>query len=311
MAAFLGHFYDLTVRVSSSLHVTSNNFLFEVGNVHILVINWMSSTDPLQKAMAERMKEKFDKYWGSWHENEKVKDKGPIVNERGKGKKKEKEEKEKENLNLLIFIAAALDPRYKLSDFTRLTTLEIFGVESREKVWYAVNKCVRELFEEYRVRLTTPEPTTPSISQVTIEGGGASMMKELIASRLRQNNSGGSASSKSELEKYLAEDSEDPDKKIDILGWWKENSSRFPMLANMARDILAIPITTVASESAFSTSGRILDDFRTSLTPFMVQALVCTQDWLRRSTDPYDIKENLEELEELEKGKSVSQLLHT
>ena len=95
----------------------------------------MSSTDPLQKAMAERMKEKFDKYWGSWHENEKVKEKGPIVNERWKGKKKEKEEKEKENLNLLIFITTTLDPRYKLSNFTRLTTLEIFGVESGEKVW--------------------------------------------------------------------------------------------------------------------------------------------------------------------------------
>ena len=118
---------------------------------------------------------------------------------------------------------------------------------------------------------------------------------------MRQNNSGGSASSKSELEKYLAEDSGDPDKTFDILGWWKENSSRFPILGNMARDILAIPITTVASESAFSTSGRILDNFRTSLTPFMVHALVCTQDWLRRSTDPVDIKENLEELEELEK----------
>jgi len=44
--------------------------------------------------------------------------------------------------------------------------------------------------------------------------------------------------------------------------------------------VLAIPISTVASESAFSTCGRILDDFRSSLTPFMVEALVCTQDWL-------------------------------
>ena len=118
---------------------------------------------------------------------------------------------------------------------------------------------------------------------------------------MRQSNAtiGGS---KSELDKYLAEDCEDPEIKLDILAWWSVNSSRFPTLAIMARDILAIPITTVASESAFSTSGRILDDFRTSLTPYMIQALVCTQDWLRRSTDPVDIKENLEALEELKKG---------
>jgi hypothetical protein len=74
-----------------------------------------------------------------------------------------------------------------------------------------------------------------------------------------------------------------------------------PVLAHMAQDILAIPISTVASESVFSTSGRILDDFRTSLTPFMLEALVCTQDWLRRST-PINIQENIEELTIIEKG---------
>jgi len=76
--------------------------------------------------------------------------------------------------------------------------------------------------------------------------------------------------------------------------------------------VLAIPISTVASESTFSTSGRILDDFRTSLTPFTLQALVCTQDWLRRSV-PVDIQENMEQLAELEKGKQtlyISQLSH-
>jgi hypothetical protein len=72
----------------------------------------------------------------------------------------------------------------------------------------------------------------------------------------------------------------------------------------MAQDILAIPISTVASESVFSTSGRILDDFRTFLTPFMLEALVCTQDWLRRST-PIDIQENIEELAIIEKGMIV------
>jgi hypothetical protein len=72
----------------------------------------------------------------------------------------------------------------------------------------------------------------------------------------------------------------------------------------LARDVLAIPISTVASESAFSTGGRVLDDFRTSLTPFMVEAIICTQDWLRRST-PINIQENTEELAKLEEGESI------
>jgi hypothetical protein len=55
----------------------------------------------------------------------------------------------------------------------------------------------------------------------------------------------------------------------------------------LARDVLAMPISTVASECAFSTSVRI------SLTPFLLEALVCTQDWLRWSV-PVDIKENIE-----------------
>jgi hypothetical protein len=110
-----------------------------------------------------------------------------------------------------------------------------------------------------------------------------------------------SSTTKSELEKYLTEETEDTDTKIDILFWWKVNAHRFPILAHMSRDVLAIPISTVAAESAFSTSGRILDDFRTSLTPFMLEALVCTQDWLRRTT-PINIQENMEELAMIEAG---------
>uniref|UniRef100_A0A8R7K3G8 HAT C-terminal dimerisation domain-containing protein n=1 Tax=Triticum urartu TaxID=4572 RepID=A0A8R7K3G8_TRIUA len=68
----------------------------------------------------------------------------------------------------------------------------------------------------------------------------------------------------------------------------------------MARDVLVVPVSMVASESAFSTSGRILNEFRTSLTPFMVQALVCTQDWLRGAIT-IDIEEDEEELLILEK----------
>ncbi|GKD91433.1 zinc finger BED domain-containing protein RICESLEEPER 2 [Tanacetum coccineum] len=49
-------------------------------------------------------------------------------------------------------------------------------------------------------------------------------------------------------------------------------------------DILCIQVSTVASESAFSASGRVLDPYRNSLAPNIVEALVCTQDWIRTSS---------------------------
>ncbi|KAI9176223.1 hypothetical protein LWI28_000012 [Acer negundo] len=39
-------------------------------------------------------------------------------------------------------------------------------------------------------------------------------------------------------------------------------------------------ISTVASESAFSTRGHILDPFRSSLTPKIVEGLILTGNWL-------------------------------
>jgi hypothetical protein len=71
MAEFLEHLHDLTVRVSSSLHVTSNSFFHEIGEVHFLIKSWMSSQDNLQVSMGVRMEENFDKYWGVWHTNNK------------------------------------------------------------------------------------------------------------------------------------------------------------------------------------------------------------------------------------------------
>ncbi|GKA21497.1 zinc finger BED domain-containing protein RICESLEEPER 2-like protein [Tanacetum coccineum] len=41
----------------------------------------------------------------------------------------------------------------------------------------------------------------------------------------------------------------------DVLGFWKANESTFPVISQMARDILSVQATSVASESAFSTSA--------------------------------------------------------
>lgn len=42
----------------------------------------------------------------------------------------------------------------------------------------------------------------------------------------------------------------------------------------MARDILAVPASTMLSEYAFSTSSRVLDQFRSNLGPKTVETLI-------------------------------------
>ena len=164
---------------------------------------------------------------------------------------------------------------------------------------------MQDLFEEYKKNISPSDvqsqPSESSISKESGEDGGK--LKAKLAKKIRLNSGTGSCSrgSRTELDRYLAEECEEDSKKLDILAWWKGQSSRFPILSTLARDVLAIPISTVASESAFSTGGRILDDFRSSITPFMIEALVCTQDWLRRGT-PINVVENTEELTKLEEG---------
>ncbi|GKE80390.1 zinc finger BED domain-containing protein RICESLEEPER 2 [Tanacetum coccineum] len=64
----------------------------------------------------------------------------------------------------------------------------------------------------------------------------------------------------------------------DVLGFWKAKESTFPVLSHLARDILSVQATSVASESAFSTSGRVLSIRRTRLTPASLKMYMCLKD---------------------------------
>ena len=79
-------FYELTVKVSGSSYVTSNNFLDDICNVYATLHNWKINPDLQFSAMANRMRAKFDKYWGNV-----------------------------EKMNMLIYVASILDPRKNLS----------------------------------------------------------------------------------------------------------------------------------------------------------------------------------------------------
>ncbi|KAL8493872.1 hypothetical protein ACS0TY_024874 [Phlomoides rotata] len=92
-----------------------------------------------------------------------------------------------------------------------------------------------------------------------------------------------------------------------------ESETRYPILSLIIKDIFAIPSSTVASESVFSLGKRVVDPFRSSLSPKMVEALVCTSDWLKVDEmnfykDPTDDDLELyKEIEEIEKAKNAIQ----
>lgn len=87
---------------------------------------------------------------------------------------------------------------------------------------------------------------------------------------------------KSELDMYM----EDffvkvvKDVEFDILDYWKTNAIKYKILSAMTKDILSIPMPSVASECAFSTRERLIRDHRSSLKSKIVEALICAQDWL-------------------------------
>ncbi|CAN0921385.1 Putative AC transposase [Linum grandiflorum] len=91
----------------------------------------------------------------------------------------------------------------------------------------------------------------------------------------------------SELDHYLADDIVPNSPDFDILMWWKINSPKYPTLGDIAKDFLVVPITLVASESAFSSGGRLLDPHRSRLHHNTVEALMCTRSWLQNDMKTY------------------------
>ncbi|CAI0432597.1 unnamed protein product, partial [Linum tenue] len=83
-----------------------------------------------------------------------------------------------------------------------------------------------------------------------------------------------------ELDHYLAEDTIPRTTEFDLLLWWKLNGLKYPTLQAIARDFLAILVTSEASESAFSSGGRLIDPHRSRLHYSTVEAMMCSRSWI-------------------------------
>lgn len=199
---------------------------------------------------------------------------------------------------MVLSLTIILDPRYKLQ-FVEFCLKKLDLVNFSDRI-----KCIREklylLFEDYVSR--SPASTfNPSSSEHTTSGGNQNDILDVLDEfDVFESQECGLSRIKSELDLYLEEPRLDRKKNVDldILCYWKANTSRYPNLSFMARDILSIPITTIASESAFSIGGRIIDKYRSSLIPKNVEALLCTRDWQYNANIVEEEDEEEEELVE-------------
>ncbi|KAL1148125.1 hypothetical protein V6Z11_A10G103600 [Gossypium hirsutum] len=204
--------------------------------------------------MAIKMKEKYDKYWGDI-----------------------------DKMNLLMFVACVLDPRQKLK-YLEFAHSEMSSFEKACEMMQKLKESLYEFFDEYKPPLHNTCSQTSVPTHVSLDRPQQKMKRRMQALYKKHELEIGGEDKTSELDKYLAEANEDFVEDFDILLWWKVNSPRFPILSKMARDVLVIPISTVASESAFNTRGP----------------LVCTQDWIRKSSSQEDIKKIEEQIQELD-----------
>ncbi|KAK4382274.1 Zinc finger BED domain-containing protein RICESLEEPER 2 [Sesamum angolense] len=257
-------FWTATHIVSESDYPTSNLFLNEVSRVKVLLYKKTLESDIFIRYMVARMKVKFDKYWGE--------------------------------TNLLMSIAAVLDPR------CRLRVLEfcfprLYSSENVERQIAIARKTLYELYYKY-VAISNIEDesiregqrnklSNPDLRNVETQCGWSEYVEYLKSVESIQPQ-------KSELDLYLEkncyifEKDKKDGKDFDVLEWWKVHALKYKFLSIMARDLLAIPITTVASEATFSAGSRVIDKYRASLTSDTVQVLMCGGDWL---TKRFGVKE--------------------
>ncbi|XP_019179247.1 PREDICTED: zinc finger BED domain-containing protein RICESLEEPER 2-like [Ipomoea nil] len=206
LCMFLGHFYDLTVKVSGSLYVTSNAYFPEICEVYSILRDWIKSKDPKFSSMAQRMKDKFDKYWGNV-----------------------------DKMNMLLYVATVLDPRrkYVYADFC---FKRMYEDDEASKLSKNLREVMTDLFNEYK-RLHESSSSSlnetfqsselvsanmPSIPQPPKKGKPKAVNKEF----LKYLEQIGCANQITELDKYIAEQLENggEDDEFDILncvqhGW--------------------------------------------------------------------------------------------
>lgn len=162
--------------------------------------------------------------------------------------------------------ATILDPSLKLSGFAKFK----WSRENKIKARQSFDRCYK-CYQEQRPRANDLEEKEIATNSVPKESSSVPDFYEII-------NTEEPNEIKDEASIYLKEAVVKSEDKPAFI-YWKENAKRFPILASMAKNYLAIPITSVDIERDFSTGRRVIPYTRAKLAPETITAIMLTQDW--------------------------------
>lgn len=131
-------------------------------------------------------------------------------------------------------------------------------------------QAIRELMRDYKINITFEETIQ---SQPQPKPNTSNTMNDLLAKHSRVGIGETPSCLEEELSRFMHVRSND-----DVLIFWKKNDKIFPRLALVARAILAIPITSTASEGAFSEAGCLIRSRRASIAPHRVEKVLFVHD---------------------------------
>ena len=218
---------------------------------------------------------------------------GAPFNDMGK-KMKEKFRKYFEELPAVLTCAAALNPCINVGGVESLIEkiCDELGLNTAENPCFnqtlsnTFNAALSNMYDVYLTRYGSSSQIHDSLravaqsqSQTDLEMGMYYMIWEDAGKRQKVNTPN------SEIGRYSATNfvkhmTPDEFRSLDLLAWWRGKEDEFPILAAMAKDLLTVQASTVASESAFSVSGRVISIRRTRLTAPAIEMTICYKDYL-------------------------------
>ena len=165
----------------------------------------------------------------------------------------------------IAILSAAVDPRYHDLDFLRSEQREEVARILLERIKRMETECQQA---EKATGEVTEEPRAKKKKKDEKKETAMSFLLGATSTQSAEENSSG----KGEFERFKKEPQLHHDE--NALLWWKANQERFPLIAQVARQLLCVPATSVPSERIFSTAGLIVSNLRSSLKPENTDMLI-------------------------------------